>query len=394
MPHLFGQSSTPAVPKDQSQAPLNPQEGLSKIPIQKKPSPSHSADDRLFSGGPIPNPTPRPFVSPSTIKNNPAPYDKDAQASAPAPVIYPKQQAPAKPLTPPPIQPSDRGSDKELVPGSSIRTMKTDLEELFRTGRPSIAQMVGTTGGPLAVFKKQERIATVYVALGMLVLFLAAAGWGVFSYRAYLLPLIITPAHTPAPTPVPPPPFFATENTRTISADPAFRAQFLGLMADAMKDVEREGTMKGLVIKVKHEDREQFATLADILALYKIIPPQFFLNRLQPDFMAFVYTGKDGPRFGMLMRTKDTERTLRDMLNWETSMLNSFKPLFFGKSVAPVTPAFEDRTYRNIDWRYLKLSDTQDLGLAYGIFPSANALIIATSHGSMETVISRLFDAK
>lgn len=396
MPHLFGQSSTPAAPKDPSQTPFNPQEGLSKIPIQKKPSSSRPAGDRLFSGDIIPDPMPRPAMPPLNQKNQPSPYDQKTQQTPipPAPVIYPNQQTPAKPLIPPPIQPHDMGSDKELLPGSSIRTMKTDMEELFRTGRPSIAQMVGTAGGPLTIVKKQQRIAAAYIALGILTLLVAAAGWGVFRYRAYLLPLIITPASTPAPGPVALPPFFATESTRTISVDPAFRAQFLGLMADAMKDVERQGTMKGLVIKVKHTEGEKFATMPDIFDLYKIIPPQFFLGRLQPDFMAFVYTGKDGTRFGMLTRTKDMQRTLRDMLNWETNMFNSFKPLFFGKALNPLIPIFEDRTYRNIDWRYLRLSPTQDIGLGYGIFPSANALIIATSQSSMETVINRLFDVK
>jgi hypothetical protein len=124
------------------------------------------------------------------------------------------------------------------------------------------------------------------------------------------------------------------------------------------------------------------------------MPPESFLKRLDPPFMTYVLASSDGTRLGLGVHTKDTNRTLRDMLDWEPKMMEDLRPLFFDKNITPVDLIFEGRSYRNIDWRYLKLSADTDIGIGYAVFPANNVLIITTSKGLMETVINRLFDAK
>ena len=109
--------------------------------------------------------------------------------------------------------------------------------------------------------------------------------------------------------------------------------------------------------------------------------------------MAFVYTSEQGRRFGLAMETIDLDRTFLDLLSWESSLLADFLPLFFNQKPEAVITPFEDRTFRNIDWRYQKLSQAGDLGIGYALFPAKNLLVITTSKESMETVISRLFSA-
>ncbi len=82
------------------------------------------------------------------------------------------------------------------------------------------------------------------------------------------------------------------------------------------------------------------------------------------------------------------------MLSWEPGLLRTFTPFFFDEKVNSVIAPFEDRTYRNIDWRYLKLSQDKDLGIAHAVFPAGNILIITMSKEAMETTINRLFDAR
>lgn len=286
------------------------------------------------------------------------------------------------PSTTPPLRPTGE---------PAIRTMKSDIERLFKTAPPSVAQMIGNIGPASMAARRQTKIVGIYLWLGiMLVLFLAIGGTAYY-FRALLLP--------PAPAieikkAVPPAPFFATESSRTITIAQTDRQQFLKLMQDAMKELEREGTLVRVLIKFIDTPDERFTRIDDFLGFYHIIPPENFLKRIESPLMTYVLTSNEGTRLGLAMRTKDTNRTLRDMLDWEPKMMADFHPLFFDKQIAPITSIFEDRSYRNIDWRYLKLSADTDIGIAYTVFPAGNVLVITTSKGLMETVINRLFGAK
>ena len=76
-----------------------------------------------------------------------------------------------------------------------------------------------------------------------------------------------------------------------------------------------------------------------------------------------------------------------------TAKIKSFT-LFFGDEIKPLTSNFEDRTYRNIDWRYIKLSQEKDVGFGYTVFSAGNILVVTTSKAAMEEAINRLFDAR
>lgn len=274
-----------------------------------------------------------------------------------------------------------------LVQRSAIRTMKTDIERLFETAPPSVAQMIGKSEPMSPAAKKHVAAAILYTTLGILLL---AAGSGIYYFRNTIFapsaPIEIKKA-------VPPAPFFATESSRTLEVAQSDRQQFIGLMNDAMKEFERDGTIKRILIKYTDTPEQHYAAMSDFLGVYHIAPPESFLKRLIPGLMVFVYTSS-GTRLGIATRTSDPTRTMRDMLDWEPKMLLDMKPLFFGQTLSPVTPLFEDRTYHNIDWRYLKLSSDADIGIGYTVFPAGSVLVIATSKALMETAINRLFEAR
>lgn len=264
--------------------------------------------------------------------------------------------------------------------------MRSDVQEYFKTSKPSFLDLVSLeTKLPPTDFGGKIRINFLPIILGAAVLAIA----GTLAYF-FLFPLGETPLVKKI---VPPAPFFATESSRTITVKDD-SSQFLQLMIDSFREPERTGIIKRIIIKLENQGSERFADFADFADLYRMSPPKPLVDRLNPPLMTFFFAGSDGNRFGIAVKTKDTDRTFLDMLGWESSVFLDLRPLFFDQPPESTLSLFEDRTYRNIDWRYQKLSLQKDFGIGYAVFPAKNLLIIATSKELMETVINRLFDAQ
>lgn len=284
-----------------------------------------------------------------------------------------------------------RTDEQPPVSTSAIRTMKSDVERLFKTAPPSVSQMI-TKQAPIdAAVKKHLIGARIYLLLGIVVVLLLITASTAYYFRETLFP---PPVSIEIRKAIPPAAFFATENSRTIETTRRDEQKFLDFMSDAMKEFERDGTMKHILFRLSDTPDQHFITLSDFFDFYHIVPPESFLKRFDSPLMMFVYTSSGATRLGLGTHTTDPSHALRDLLDWEPKMITALKPLLFGVPIAPLSPVFEDRTYRNIDWRYLKLSSTEDIGIGYTIFPAGNILIIATSRTSMETAINRLFDAR
>lgn len=270
----------------------------------------------------------------------------------------------------------------------SVRTMKSDVEVLLQTTKPSFTELVGmeikqnkTNQTKEGGFKKNHLIAG-------LILLILLSGAGIFLLASG------KKTSTEIPKLVPPAPIFAVETSRTVNIKMQDRTQFLRLMRDAFAEPDREGTIKRILIKVQDGPQERFVTPADFFTLYRITPPKKFFDYLNQQLMVFIYNKRGGNRIGIAIPTRSADRTLHTLLSWEPSLLRDLEPLFFGEKGEEVIAPFEDRTYRNVDWRYLKLSATRDLGIGYTIFPVGNILILTTGKEIMEMTINRLFEAQ
>lgn len=270
----------------------------------------------------------------------------------------------------------------------AIRTMKSDVAELFKTTKPSLMGLIGQEASAKNFAKKEERgdSKKIYFYSAVLLVIFIFLGVG-----AYLLSLKKEPEPIREIKLVPPAPLFATETSRTISIRIDNRAQFLQLVEDSMQEIEREGTIKRLTIKLQNESGERFASVKDFLNFYRINPPAGLLEGLNDNVMFFIYHGSGGNRIGLAVGTRDANRTWRDLIFWESSLLSDLQPLFFTEKPEIVIAPFEDRTYRNVDWRFLKLSQEKDLGIGYTTFNAGNILILTTGKEAMETAINRLF---
>ncbi len=271
-----------------------------------------------------------------------------------------------------------------------LRTMKSDTEELFKTSRPSLSQMIGPADGGQRFFsslskKKKNSIVATVVAL----LLLGGGGFYVWRTSQQGGGSIIRPSKL-----VTPPPFFITETSRTITVKAQDRLQLFRLIRDTMKEQERYGSIKRLIIKLQDGETERFATIADLFNFYNIHPPERFLNFVDKNLMVFVYYGEEGSRFGFAVKALDPDRALLTMLNWEPALMSDFEAFFFGEIPGEMLDLFEDRTYRNIDWRLHKHSHDLDLDIGYLIFPAKNILVFTMSKAATESVINRLFEAR
>lgn len=291
----------------------------------------------------------------------------------------------------PPEEPTQPEQNTSRKP--AMRTMRSDVETLFKTTKPSLLQIINKGVNVPIPRRGTEQKSLGKRILAWLVLCIAAillTGGSYYLYTAYRQG---NEAQLRKSL-VPPQPFFAIETTRTVSVEKDDRAVFLRLMLDSARELERGGTAKRIILKIQEDGHERFGTLDDILQFYQIAPPAGFLSQIDPTLTAFFYYSQGGGRFGVVVKTRDRERTLRDLLTWEPSLAHDFTPLFFNENTETILAPFEDRTYHNIDWRFLKLSRNEDLGIGYAVFPATNYLIVTTSRETMETVINRLLGAK
>ncbi len=283
------------------------------------------------------------------------------------------------------------GSDPAARHEPTIRTMESDVAELFRDKKPTLGSIVRTTEpGEIAHRDRGRRVA---VIAGIVLAVAALGGAGAY---VFFLKTGVTPE---PPKPVAPEPFFATEATRTVAADPGDRLQLFRLLDEAARAEGRSGTMTRIVIKsatttVDGKTEDYYYSLADLIRAYRIGAPATLVERTKTDLMVFFHYPASGARFGVAAKTNDSARTFRDMLEWESTMPSALAPFLFGEEVPAVIPPFKDMAYRNIDWRWAAFYPEKDIGIGYAVFPAKNYLIITTAQSTMEKTIDRLFDAR
>lgn len=309
-----------------------------------------------------------------------------------------------------PATPPARDRTPPALPDSGVRTMRMDLERMLAPKQPQPGFTRTPPEPETAVAKKiaeriEEQIAhhkrrahknlLVISAAALLIAFIGGAAlWleplSLLSRNGDNAPPPVAPP--PPPEIPPPPPLFPTETSLTIRVGLLDRTGFHQKLAEVAAEEEREGTIKRWVVKIHEETKERLATLQDIFQIALIAPPANFLARIDSPAMLFIYYGPAGQRgkLGIVVKTKSPDRTFRDLLSWEQSLFADFRELFLATATTTPSGAFEDRTYRNIDWRYLRLAETQDNGIAYGVFPAESLLIMTGSKKAFETVINRL----
>lgn len=269
----------------------------------------------------------------------------------------------------------------------AIRTMQGDTETLVQRAR-TITQLIGR--GVQEVRTTPDEPSSRWLSI-LAVLIPLLVGGGFAGWWFYLKPRVIPP---------PPPPeersatFFAVERTIALTIDTHAYETFGEKLIEEAKQSERAGTVKAIAVSISDGDKKHFMTPAEFFEFLHINPPEDILLPLEGPIMLFVSATPEGPRMGLSFKTRDPDRTIKDLVQWEGNLDDDLSILFLGKTASSSAPRFEDRTFRNIDWRWRTLSANEDFGVGHMVFPVGNTVVITTSRDAMETVIARLFDAR
>ncbi|MBI2122237.1 MAG: hypothetical protein HYT98_03875 [Candidatus Sungbacteria bacterium] len=278
----------------------------------------------------------------------------------------------------------------------AIRTMRTDVAELLQKKKSSFAQIAGQeiaahSDIPLKPPRPGIKIIlTKWAIRGLFALFILLATAGVIS-------LFISPASEYEKKSDAPRPYFSTEKERGVSASTADKNSLGRALRSIYGEGGRTKTITRTAITLQDGPISRSLTLHDFFPLMELAPPSpAFLERIEGPLMVFFYhMGPEENRLGFATRTRDPARTLRDLILWEPTLVQDVRPIFFNERLQfPAEPTFENKLFRNIDWRWLPLSQNSDLGLAYSVFTAKDLMIITTSRAEMEAVLTRLLDAQ
>lgn len=286
--------------------------------------------------------------------------------------------------------PQNQPGGSERNPDPKIRTMKSDIDEYMREAKPSLIQIVTkqveTTPRPLEPERAPFPIKNLMVIMAG-ILILGAAG--LLGYRYFTtrpLETIQVEIEEKIPGSI-----ISTEKTEVHNITPNLGGLQKAIYG-AADITERTGSFKRLVIKIKTADgKSRLMSASDLYDTLSIRPPAQLRDSVSGSLFVYVYYSGAGPRAVLIAPSKNTSRTFAGMVDWENAMQRDLEILFLGKSVNPVIAPFIDKTFKNIDYRYINIAS--ELGIGYFIFTARDYLVVTTSEEALQLVINRLFEA-
>ena len=290
--------------------------------------------------------------------------------------------------------PQNQTGGEAKKPDPKIRTMKSDIDEYMKEAKPSLIQIltkqVEIQPQPLDTGGREFPWKTILVSVGGVAI-IGVVGW--IGYQYLFVPPGVQPKtpvvkkeeQVPAST-------IAVEKTDIITVFPNLLSFQQSLFA-AAQNVERTGSFKRIVIMVRGEGgKTHHLTPRELFGILNINPPQQMGDSLVNSFFFYVYYASAGPRAIIIAPSRNIGRTFAGMLGWENSIQRDLEILFLGEKTSPVIAPFVDRTFKNIDYRHLKIG--AEIGIGYFLFSAKNYLVLATSEEALQLVINRLFEAQ
>lgn len=284
--------------------------------------------------------------------------------------------------------PSPQGSAPPRRP-PAIRTMRSDVSEFLKSGRPSLVSLLTRElASEAGRFPGRRRPRAALRLLAAAVALAAVLAAGLFA----LLGRSRAPPPTSAPEAALPPPAIFYEATSEVTIGNG--AELPRRLSEAGQSAQPVGSFRRLSIRLGSAAARRPPALAEFLLFIGARslaesdlggaaegPPQFF-----------VYRGQSGPRFGLIVGVRSPARPLAALFSAEPSLVTELTPLFLAGPPPATLGGYEDRTYRNLDYRYLPLDPAQDLGLGYLYFPANRRIIIATSEETVRLTVNRLLE--
>lgn len=273
---------------------------------------------------------------------------------------------------------------------AGIRTMKTDIAEYLKEKKPSLLSILTQEMKPEDVATEPGyKLKIKSRWLSVVGVFAAVILLGGGGYLVVMRLSIGEPGR--GESIAPPKPVFASEKTKMVLArDERDVLTNLRALGD---ELERDGVVTKLDMRFRDgENAIPFTPEAFFRAIGANPPAEFYANHMFA-FHPFLYSDRGVPRFAALFVSRNGARSLQQMFSWEPAIQRDLEPLFLGRLPESAVGVFTDKSYRNINYRFLSLSRSEDFGIGYFLFGVKNYLVITTSEQAIEVVISRLFEA-
>lgn len=269
----------------------------------------------------------------------------------------------------------------------SIRTMKSDVSEFLKTSKPSLISVLArqTQWDEYRGEKAKlgwRKILAAFLAAGVI-----AAGIATFYFQF---------ARRETPTIVDksivPPSLIFFEDAKEINIGKT-RRELTAALAALRRSQGTTGSLNRLVVTVKNDTgAKQVIESGEFFGLASGGEPPAFSENISAPPQFFIYLQNSGPSFGMLMEARNPPRALQDLLAEEPALQQKLQFMFLGSPPPPALEPFKDMTYKNIDFRFLDMDSSRELGIGYTHFPAKRLIVITTSLKAMRLTIDRLFE--
>ncbi|MBI2097095.1 MAG: hypothetical protein HYT40_03035 [Candidatus Sungbacteria bacterium] len=276
----------------------------------------------------------------------------------------------------------------------SIRTMKSDVSEFLANTKPSLIKMLSTQIEEERMNRPTRRnfasdyagkigaAIAVLVAIGVL----AAGGYAAFRFFQK------TPSQRG--NVLVPQPFFRTELSDTVAIPEIRNGALEPILKERAAITDPGAVMKRLIAMTENADGTVRAISAnEFLVTAGISASTVLTKTFYGPAMPLYFKSNRGVRFAVLLQTSDADRARSELLHDETNLAFKWSVIFLNQTPEIKILPYEDRIYRNINYRIIPLEPVNDLQLVYGIFPAKNYLIVAASEETFQVIVNRLFEA-
>lgn len=270
----------------------------------------------------------------------------------------------------------------------NVRTMKSDISAFLKETKPSLVQLISTQTEAERLSEPREgrgrRYLEMLVILAVSLVFIAAIG---FLAWQKLAPSGNGKNHTA----VIPQPFFSVEKFATIDYRPEIK-NLKEKIREAALATEKAGTMKRVVVLYSAPASVTTLDGNDFLREAGINAPGDAAPSLTGPIMLIAHKAGVGTRLATVMKTSDARRVFEILIRNERDALLTWRGLFLNAPPPPKNLTFEDRDYRNINYRILTIDDASDLRIIYAIFPAKEYIVAASSRETFQEIINRLYE--
>ena len=273
-------------------------------------------------------------------------------------------------------------------PEPAIRTMHSDVSEFLATTKPSLVSLL-VRQAQWEEYHSSPRPTHRQMAVGAL-----ALGLGLAIAVLFLIWSVRGPGRGgPQPGSGASSPFLAYDSTETITVAEG-NERFIAAINAIGQSRHSAGAFERLDFRLQTlSGRKEPLALAAFLDLALIRLPAAVAENAAGSPQFFRYQAASSVDFGIAVELQNAGHALASLRAAEPSLARDLQPLFLGVTPPPTLAPFENRTYRNIDFRYLPMDAEGKRGIGYVYLSAKRLLIMTTSADAMNHVIERAFEA-